>query len=185
MRKVSALVFFLFSFVSSLFAQGGNEGIYTEMIFSVRGAIHVHHSPYYELGGYLAFTHDDGSDGPAGWFGTFFSIDNSFNGAPENNGKKVFGWRAGAEYNMAFPWGFRCSVAGYRANEKQALRLCPEAGLSIYCLHIYLGYNIPLTNTRLVRNTGPQLSLIMGIPVYVHEFYRKSPENLRSFRSGK
>jgi hypothetical protein len=173
MSRLILLLFFFLSLLPEAFSQKREKSIYYEMIISARGAVHVNRSPYYELGGYFAFTHDDGSDGPASWFGPFFSVDNSFNSMPENNGKTITGWRAGMEYNMAFPWGFRLSVTGHRAGGIEALRLCPEAGLSIYCLHLYAGYNIPLTHPFAVRNTGPQLTLIFGVPVFVHDFYRR------------
>lgn len=162
------------------FAQDSDREFLTEILFSARGAIHINNAPYYEVGGYLQFTHDNGKDRPASWFGPFLSVDNSFNRMSENNGKKIYGWRAGMEYNMAYPWGFRLSVTGHRAGGFQALRLCPEAGLSLYCFHLYVGYNIPLNHARLIRNTGPQLTLIMGLPLFVDDVYHRSKPEPKS-----
>lgn len=173
MNRPLFFLLLLISFAPHAFAQERPEKeLWSELIVSARGGVHMNRSPYYEVGGYFAFTRGESADGPAAWFGPFFSFERSFQKSPENNDRVISGWRAGAEYNMAFPWGFRCSIASYQARGMQTLKLCPEAGLSIYCFHLYLGYNIPLSNAELVRTNGLQASFLMGIPLYVREIRR-------------
>lgn len=170
MKRLVFFLLFLSAFSPFAFAQEkAKTKLWSEVIVAARGGIHMNRTPYYELGGYLAFTHDETSDGPSGWFGPFFSFERSVLKSPENDDRVISGYRAGLEYNMAFPWGFRCSVVSYQARGRQTLKLCPEAGLSIYCFHLYIGYNIPLSESGLVRTNGLQASLLVGIPVLIKE----------------
>ncbi|CAN5354798.1 hypothetical protein BH09BAC5_BH09BAC5_20680 [soil metagenome] len=168
MRRPFLIIFFCCSFSGILFSQTDIKQ--TDLMFAVRGGAHASHTSFYELGGFLFFTHGQTADGPTGWFGTFFSLERSFQKSELNHGKQIHGWTAGAEYDRAFPWGFRCSISGFQLDDKHSLKLCPEAGLSIYSMHLFVGYNFPLTNRNLIRNNGPTLSCYFGIPVFWHTF---------------
>jgi hypothetical protein len=181
MRHVFSLLVFTCVFSQSVFSQ---DSLYfkptaqyyfnyfkpTAIVLAARGGVHQNHAPYYDIGGYLLLTHGDDS----GWYGAFFSIENSIYRSDRTGGKQIRGWNAGLEYDMAYPWGFRCSISGFRINDKQTLKLCPSAGLSIYCAHLFLGYNFPLTNRELIYNNGFQLSLLVGMPFLYYGFEKKN-----------
>jgi hypothetical protein len=78
----------------------------------------------------------------------------------------IYGPKVSAECGGFYFTMYRLSLIDYLYNQQSSVKVCPEAGLSLYgFVALTCGYNIALNNANLVLNNGARISLQFTLPL--------------------